>query len=146
MAILSPEQWYNRFTCPWRLVARGATHYCMVTTPGHTVHCNLPGASLYDKAKRTWTAREAGAFREEPLAQGGSVTTSEQPEPAQPAPERYRLAVVDRCANQECSNRAREGRMATLTVFTTLGQVKPKRDVTLILCFPCAETLARVVG
>lgn len=53
-----------------------------------------------------------------------------------------RLTVVDRCANQWCPNRQDEGRMVVLAVH--VGR-EAKRDVTLILCAPCGEYLARMI-
>lgn len=61
----------------------------------------------------------------------------------EPPEGRYRMAMVNRCANQACSNRAGEGTMAVLTAHTT--RPVATRDVTLILCAPCAEYLARML-
>lgn len=123
--LIPGSQWGSEAqTCPWQL-QRGATLY-RCGTPGttHTVHFSDGPVPV------SWREGEVGAY---------SVTSN----PEQVDRMAIRVAPLDLCDNRQCPNKAHEGTMTVTTVFTT--PVGGKRDITLLLCAPCAEYLSLVV-
>jgi len=63
------------------------------------------------------------------------VTVSEE------KPSRFRIEPVDKCVNTLCPNRVGEGKFVLMTIF--VSEQRSPRDISLALCAPCAEYLAR---
>lgn len=113
-------------TCPWRLQRGGTLYQCTTPAGTHTVHYSSPAGLM----PISWRADDAGAF----CVIGGSEPVDRMA---------IRLAPVDRCDNRQCPNQAYEGTMTITTIFTTPSG--GRRDVTLLLCAPCAQYLSLVV-
>ena len=51
------------------------------------------------------------------------------------------VITIDRCQNWECPNRANEGRFTLVRYTNPVGVVGGHRNITLVLCGPCAESM-----
>lgn len=124
MAIIPGAQWRAGDSCPWRLQRGKILHVCDHGGGDHRIH--VVGHPI----EISWREDDRGAF---------SVASI----PEQVSQMAIRLGPIDLCDNRQCPNKVGEGTMTVTTVFTT--PFGGKRDVTLLLCAPCAEYLSLVV-
>jgi hypothetical protein len=108
--------------CPWRLGRGTQSLECDSFEARHRIHyAQVPTPT-------SWSEDEPGAHK---------VAWYEN----EPGANRYEITPMDRCANLECPNRAHEGKMTLMRVYTA-GRGVSRRDVTLLLCAPCADIMS----
>lgn len=128
MPVIPGEQWLNRRPkCRWRWrdMRTDTVYACDSRQPEarHDRHFTNGSPSV------VWYQDNPAAFyATEP--ESPTLTT------------RIQVSPVQDCANLQCPNQAHEGRMTVFTAFTS--RAGAKRDVTLLLCAPCADYLSRL--